>query len=168
MHCGVAQVKRWTENERWQVDWAKWSKDSVSLMQSRNEQWLRAFRLADVPYDWNLDDGTLRFVQSVRVVLADICVVGTVSAYEGSFLWGWANDSLPVAVTNGLLPVRRFGEEHGLEFLMTAEIAGGREEGLECAAIAGRIQNAEGVFVDTCGDVTMFFTLSGFREGHKA
>jgi hypothetical protein len=96
--------------------------------------------------------------------LANICVVGTASARERSFLWGWANESLPAAVTSALLPVRRFGEEHDLGLLLSPEIPGGRAEGLECAAIAGRIQDAEGVFVDTCGDITMFFTLSEFRE----
>ena len=146
------------------MNWASWSKDAVALMQSRNEDWRRSFGLVDATYHWDLDSATMRFESPSRTVLASLCVVGTTSASEGTFLWGWANRSLPAAVTGGLDVVRRFGEEHDLPLLVSPEIPGARAEGLECTAIAGRIQDAAGVFVDTCGDVTMFFTLAGFRE----
>jgi hypothetical protein len=35
-------------------------------------------------------------------------------------------------------------------------------------AIAGRVQNASGGFVDATGDLTLFFTLSHFRVRYDA
>lgn len=146
------------------MDWAHWSKEACALMQSRNDCWRRSFGLVDATYHWDLGSATIRFEGKGSLVLADLCVVGTTSASEGTFLWGWANESLPPAVTSGLEVVRRFGQEHDLPLLVVPEMPGARAEGLECAGIAGRIQDAAGVFVDTCGDVTMYFTLAGFRE----
>ena len=59
--------------------------------------------------------------------------------------------------------MRAFGIEHQLARLIDNEWQGGRAEGLEMAAIAGRVLNAEGVFIENMGDVTMFFALSNFR-----
>ena len=35
-------------------------------------------------------------------------------------------------------------------------------------AVAGRILDADGVWVDRCGDVTMYFALSGIRHTGRA
>lgn len=58
--------------------------------------------------------------------------------------------------------VRRFGITHDLPLFTTPEWPGGRAEGLEMLA-AGRIQEASGGFIDTAGDLILFFTLHQFR-----
>jgi hypothetical protein len=42
-------------------------------------------------------------------------------------------------------------------------MAGGWPDGLETLAVAGRIQDADGAFVGDTGDISLFFTLAGFR-----
>jgi hypothetical protein len=54
--------------------------------------------------------------------------------------------------------------EHDLDMLITPALSGGRAEGLEALAIAGRVLDAEGVWVDEAGDLTLFFALFNFRE----
>jgi hypothetical protein len=124
----------------------------------------REFALVGAPYHWNLDQAVMEFSPQGRRVLAELCLVGTTSESEASFLWGWANASLPTQCVDGLATVRQFGLEHDLPLLVTAEIPGGRAEALECAAIAGRVLDAAGVFVESTGDVTLFFALRNFRE----
>jgi hypothetical protein len=75
----------------------------------------------------------------------------------------WDLDTAELVFQRALDLVRAFGELHDLPLLTTPEWPGGRAEGLEMLAIAGRIQDASGGFVDADGDLTLFFTLTDFR-----
>lgn len=137
-------------------------------MQARNEAWIDGFALAGVPYTWNIDQARLRFARESGAVVADLCVVGTASASDGTFLWAWANDGVPKQAWQRLHAVIGFGQQHGLDLLTTPEWSGGQPEGLEMLGVAGRILDAEGTFVDTHGDLTMFFLLFDIREERAA
>ena len=145
------------------TDWGEWSRQAVTAMEAHNEAWVTRFTLQRAPYRWDLDTAELIFERAVDRVVADICVVGTVSAAQGTFQWAWANEVIPPAARQGLELVRTFGEAHDLPRLVTPEWPGGRADGLEMLAIAGQVQDASGGFVEATGDLTLFFTLSHFR-----
>jgi hypothetical protein len=145
------------------TDWGEWSRQAVTAMQAQNEAWLTRFALQHNPYRWDLDTGQLIFERAVDRVVADACLVGTVSAAQGTFLWAWANEVIPPMAKQGLELVRTFGETHDLPLLVTPEWPGNRGDGLEMLAISGRVQDASGGFVDVAGDLTLFFTLRRFR-----
>jgi hypothetical protein len=63
-----------------------------------------------------------------------------------------------------LARVREFGEAQSLDLLIRPQWPGGRPEGLEMAAVAGRILDADGIWIEETGDVTLFFALSNFRR----
>jgi hypothetical protein len=144
-------------------DWGEWSRQAVAEMQARNEEWVTRFSLQGAPYRWDLGTAELRFERASDHVVADICLIGTVSEAQGTFLWAWANETTPSTAVRGLELIRTFGEAHDLPLLTTSEWQGGLADGLEMLAIAGRIQDATGVFVDREGDLTLLFTLSRFR-----
>ena len=121
------------------VNWAQWSCDAVAAVTAMNEAWIERHGLRNAPYVWDLAQGLLTFRSSGRVVTANICVVGTASDSDQTFLWAWANDSLPRASVRGAHAVREFGAEHDLGLLVTPEIPGGVAQGKECAAIAARV-----------------------------
>src|SRR5438067_2465532 len=87
----------------------------------------------------------------------------SVSACEKTFLWAWANEAIPLGAQDRLLDVRAFGATHGLDLLTTAEWPAERAEGLEMLAVAGRVPDADGVFVDSVSDLTLFLVLHRFR-----
>jgi hypothetical protein len=141
------------------TDWSAWSRDAVALMQDRNRDWIARFELEKAPYHWDLEHATITFTRpGDRAVVADICVVGTTES-NGTFRWAWANDALPAVALAQPDRVREFGRSHDLGLLTDAEWPGGRAEGLEMLAVAGRILGAEGAWVDTSGDLTLFFLL---------
>ena len=147
-----------------EMDWAAWSREAVSRLQERNRGWMERFGLdAGAPYRWDLERATLTVSRGDDAVVADLCLVGTASATAGTFRWAWANDELPAAMRRRLDEVRSFGHEHDLPLLKDAEWPGGRAEGLEMLAIAGRVLDAEGAWVEEDGDVTTFMLLSRFR-----
>ena len=145
------------------TDWGEWSREAVALMQRRNEAWQAQYQLKGAAYRWDLDAGSINFEIEARSVRADITVVGTASTCEGTFLWAWAN-TFPAHVLHGLEAVREFGRINDLALLTTAEWPGGHAELLEMVAVAGRILDGDGVFVDTSSDVTIGFVLRNFRE----
>lgn len=155
-----AQVVSQTDNV---TDWTEWSRQAVAVMQARNEAWISRFDLGHAPYRWDLVTAELRFERATDHVVADLCLVGTVSEQEGTFVWAWDNDAIPATAKRGLDVVRTFGTTHDLPRLITPEWPGGRADGLEMLAIAGRIQEASGGFVDKEGGVLLFFTLRHFR-----
>ena len=97
-------------------------------------------------------------------VIADICVIGSLSQSEGTFLWAWANEAIPPQARRGLEGVREFGERNALGLLTRPEWPSDAAGGLEAAAVSGRILDARGVWVAPTGDVTLYFALSNFRS----
>lgn len=147
------------------ADWGEWSREAVQLMQERTNAWVRDYSLQDRHYHWSLDDAKLVFPSEGDEVIADICVLGSLSVSEGTFLWAWANEAIPSQARRGLERVREFGEENGFEPLTKPEWSADRADGLEMTAIAARVLDAAGVWVAPTGDVTLFFALSNFRRG---
>ncbi len=145
-------------------DWSAFSREAVATMQARNDAWMARFGLDGSSYEVALDEACLRFRKARSEVLADLCVVGTVSHAEGVFVWAWAHDSFPALAVAELADVIRFGQEHDLALLTEPGFPGDRSDGLECASIAGFVQQAEGVFVDYLEGMDVFFTLTNFRE----
>jgi len=148
---------------RAEADWSTWSKEAVRLIQERNHAWMRDFGLGGCQYEWNLDNAQILFRSDSTEVVADLCVVGSVSEAEGTFQWAWANESIPCQARRGLEKVRVFGESNGLDLLTTPEWIGSRSEGLEMSAVAARLLDAAGVWIETSPDITLFFALFRFR-----
>jgi hypothetical protein len=153
--------------EKEDTDWGEWSREAVRVMQERNEQWSEAYGLASARYYWDIVAAQIVFERPADVVVADICIVGSVSESEGTFLWSWANEAIPDKSRAGIAAVRAFGAENDLRLLIDPEWPANRAEGLEMLAIAGRILNAEGAWVDAGDNVTLFFTLHNFRTSPK-
>ncbi len=133
-------------------------------MQERNSACIRNYRLEGCPYQRSLGDAQLVFRSESDEVVCDICVIGSVSRSEGTFCWAWANAAIPSGAQRDLARVREFGRVEALELLVRPQWPGGRPEGLEMAAVAGRILDADGIWVAESGDVTLFFALSNFRR----
>jgi len=150
------------------TDWHEWSRQAVAEMQARNRAWIERFSLERAPYHWDLDSAVLTFQRAGDCVTADLCVIGTAFSAQRIFRWAWADETIPTVARRGLDLVRAFGEKHDLPLLITPEWSGGRAEGLEMVAVAGRIQGASGAFVDQAVDLTLFFTLSNFRVAPRA
>jgi hypothetical protein len=133
-------------------------------MQERNGAWIRSYSLEGCPYQWSLDDAQLVFRSDSAEVVSDLCVIGSVSRSAGTFCWVWANEAIPSRAQHDLARVREFGMAQALGLLIRPQWPGGRPEGLEMAAVAGRILDADGIWIEETGDVTLFFALSNFRR----
>ena len=141
-------------------DWGRWSREAVAQLKERGEALRERHGLTNgTGYFWDLAVPSIRFEPETGPVSFRIQCVGTVSKHEGTFLWAWANDGLPPAGTRDLDTVREFGEAHQLGLLTDAEWAGGHGEALEMLAIAGRVLDADGFWIDPHDDGALYFVL---------
>jgi hypothetical protein len=98
-------------------------------------------------WDYELEVGTLTFSSDgIPRVVAAIQAVGSTSNSSGTWMWGWANQSLPAKVTDQLYRVKRFGERENLTQLTEAKLVGDEQVGWEMAAIAARILEGKGAY----------------------
>ncbi|NVB85791.1 MAG: hypothetical protein HOV81_45935 [Kofleriaceae bacterium] len=136
------------------MDWAAWSRDSVSQLSARARDLLARHSLAEsAPYRWDLETAALKLGNASF----GLVTVGTITG--GSFLWSWANDSIPPAAKVGIDKVRQFGIDNDLELLIESCAPGGLPQGQECLAIAARILDADGSWIDATDAGYILFAL---------
>ena len=99
-----------TSPDAGETDWAAWSREAVETMMARNAEWPRQFGLLAAPqYHWDLQNASLVLQGPLHAVQGTVCLVGTSSQSDGSFVWSWANASIP-AQHGQALEMLRFGQ----------------------------------------------------------
>lgn len=121
---------------------------AVHELKQLNENCNKQFYLDSWPrWNYDLERGTLTFSwEDVPKVIATIQVVGTTSISGGTWLWGWANAHLPVAVTKAIEKVRELGKAEGLTELTRAKSKDDKFLGWEMTAIAAKVLGAKGAY----------------------
>jgi len=96
-------------------------------------------------WDYDSEAGTIVFsTQRVPKVVAQVQVVGTTSAKSNTWLWAWANESVPRDLMASALAVRDFGQREGLGALVEPELPDDEFIGWEMTAIAAKVAGGIG------------------------
>jgi hypothetical protein len=125
------------------------------------------FNIGDWPrYDYDVDHCTLVFSEGkgkAPRVRASIQLVGSVALGAGTWLWAWANDWWPKPVCEAAETACRFGEEHGIEELISGYATDDdlNELGWAFTAIAAKVVGALGGYRTPTDDGYLFFV---YRE----
>lgn len=95
-------------------------------------------------------------------VVAHVLFVGSVANKPGTWLWSWADSSAPKSMSEPILRVRKFGEDHGFKKLTEPSWPGDKTDGWDMTAAAAFILSAKGVYrapyEDGSGYVFLVFT----------
>jgi len=136
------------------MDWGAWSHEAVSLMATRTQALLARHAIpTGSQYHWDLDAGTF-------VIGGLTCRLVTIGTTAGdSFLWSWASDAIPATGKADIHRVRQFGVENDLGLLAEPCAPGGLAQGKECLAIAARVLDAQGGWIDQTANGFIFFAL---------
>jgi len=98
-------------------------------------------------WSYDLEQGTLVFSNDDDLgVVATIQAAGSISTISNTWLWGWANASLPETVTSALQAVRDFGEEQGIQKLTNENWSASEADGWEMSAVTNRIIGGKGIY----------------------
>lgn len=96
-------------------------------------------------WDYDGDLGTITFSEGgLAKVIAEVQLVGTTSTRSGTWLWGWANDSVPRSRTIQIDQVRAFGIAESLPVLSEPSWHDDEYHGWEMTAIAAKLLHARG------------------------
>ena len=148
---------------------ATFKHEAIHELRDLNERCDRDLQIFAWPrWDYDLDRGTLTFSRDgVPGIRASIQVIGSTSKTGGTWLWAWANTSLPENVTQGAAGVRAFGQTENLPSLTEASLPDDEYLGWEMTAVAAKVLAAKGAY--RCpgdnGFLYMVYTTIGFVSG---
>jgi hypothetical protein len=127
---------------------SKFRHQAVHELMHLNQLCEEQFRISALPrWDYELGRGTLTFSENgVPKVSAMIQVVGTTSVSDGTWMWGWANKSLPQRVKTAVGKVREFGRAESISELTKSVLPDDEHLGWEMTAIAAKVLGAKGAY----------------------
>ncbi|MFJ3794098.1 DUF6882 domain-containing protein [Kitasatospora sp. NPDC090091] len=151
-------------DDRSQHDHSDWEEVVFAARErarSRQARMIERYGLSgDVQYDWSLDDAVITWSRGGEVFLTGrLTMIGSVSLSRGTWLWSWANDSLPRAALGDIEKVRRFGEANGHPVLPWPGFDHHPELVAEARMVAASVLDAEGLWADSLDDVQLHFLV---------
>jgi hypothetical protein len=100
--------------------------------------------------EWSLDqdERILRFMDELGAVRIEtpVSIVGTFSEASGSWMWGWANQSLVPSIGSAAAAVRDYGVAKGISDFTEPKIACDEQEAWAMAAAAWTIIGGSGIY----------------------
>jgi hypothetical protein len=127
---------------------SKFRHEAVHELMRLNELCEQEFRISSwARWDYDLERGTLTFSQDGEPrLVASIQVIGTTSISGQTWMWGWANESLPASVRKSVAKVRAFGESERINELTAAELPDDEYLGWAMTAVAAKVLGAKGAY----------------------
>ncbi|TFC07985.1 DUF6882 domain-containing protein [Cryobacterium mannosilyticum] len=112
---------------------------------------------------WSADlaGGTISFEFPDRVITGEVELLGSYVLSAGTWLWGWANESVPESATGASRKVRAIATRPGLELLAEAKLQMPAEVADDLANIAVGIGGLDGWYR---GPSTTQYVYLGFRD----
>ena len=142
-------------------------------------------------WEYDLGSGELVFSDhAAPMLITKFQVVGTISTVTSTWLWSWANRTIPRPVKRDILRVRRFGKKHQVPPLMVehwhidpdgerllgpdpeAPVYGGwsshwlagNHHGWHMAGIAAMLLQAKGAYRCAQGETILYFVFTDVRR----
>jgi hypothetical protein len=113
-------------------------------------------------WDMDMERGDLIF--SNRDGMTATCpaqVIGSHNSAGGTWMWAWANPSIPDSLKVDALKVKEYGESHQIERLTNPEFAADEMEAWTLTALATKLCESQGAYRGPAGRNAVFMT---FRE----
>jgi hypothetical protein len=116
-------------------------------------------------FEWNTEKAEIVFSsEGVSIVRADLQFVGSIAGGKRTWLWGWANESIPPAATSRLAQIRQYGEEQGFSKLTEPKWVPEDSDGHDIMIVSAWILGAPAFFHDHAGNAALFFVLDRFQR----
>lgn len=112
-------------------------------------------------WDMDMDQGDLIF--SNRDGATATCpaqVIGSYDSVNGTWMWAWANGSIPETLTVDSRKVKQYGESHQIDKLTTPEFAADETEAWTLTALAAKLCESQGAYRGPAGRNAVFMTFS--------
>lgn len=147
-------------------NWAEFLSKATAYLSSQQDAAIRKFALESWKrFDVDPDTGTLTFSTGGKPgVVAHVLAVGSITGKPPTWLWSWADSSLPETLSEPMLRVRKFGKDHGFKKLTDPNWPGDKSDGWKMAAAAAYILSAKGAYRAPYGDGAVFLIFTDIRR----
>jgi hypothetical protein len=128
--------------------WVQFFSKAADYLTRQQDAAKREFNLESWKrYDLDPKTGTLTFSTGGKPgVVAHVLIVGSIADKPGTWLWSWADSSVPDSMSDPLLRVRQFGKDHGFDKLANPDWPGDKTDGWDMTAAAAFILSAKGAY----------------------
>lgn len=115
-------------------------------------------------YDLDPENAQFTFLsQGVVRVRADMCVAGTLSLTEGTWLWSWANADVPKPARRDVEWLAAFGSENDIKQLVEPKQLAEEVDAWELASVACFLLEAHGIYRAPREQMHAFLLLDDLR-----
>jgi hypothetical protein len=110
---------------------------------------------------WNIDQrtGLITWQLPDRTAIAPVQVIGSYDPSTASWLWAWANNSVPPVMAQGSRAVHDWAAANGHTALNLPRIEADLDRATAMAALALRVTEATGYFRGNGGETIPFLTF---------
>ena len=118
------------------------------------------FQLKAARWDVDLDAGCIEFLSPQGLhTTAAMQVIGTINSQDGTWLWAWANPSIPPGLCAHSNAVKMYGTRHHIERLVSSKLASSESEAWDFTAIASKLGGGQGAYRGPSGTTLVFMTF---------
>jgi hypothetical protein len=112
-------------------------------------------------WDMDMDRGDLVFSnRDGTTATCPIQIIGSHGSLGGTWLWAWANPSVPDSLRIDSMKVKEYGESHQIERLTTPEFRADEREAWALTALAVKLCESQGAYRGPAGSTAVFMTFS--------
>ena len=119
---------------------------------------------------WSLDmsRGDLLFTfNDGLVATCPAQIAGSLDTSDASWLWAWANPSIPDELKRDSLRVREYGQQRKIERLIAEEWPCTEEDAWRMAALTCKLCDGQGVYRGPAGSALVFITFKSVKLHKK-
>lgn len=140
-------------------------KRAADAVGKRQDAMLERFKIRTYKrYDVSQEQGLIVFsTDGTPYVVADVQLVGSYSDTSKTWLWAWANDSIPAGLVADSKRVHAFGEARRLERLTKDKWPATEEDGWEMANFQAHITGADLTYRTRFPQGWSYLTLRNMR-----
>lgn len=132
---------------------------------AERSMWAKAEVLRGARTAIDQDTGVATIGRAQGITRCNFTVLGTWSAVAGSWLWGWANNSIDTKFVERLNAVRALGQSKGVASLVESSVPGLQQDAQRLAAVAVQVIGAEAVAtLRTAPSSLMYVGLFGLHS----
>jgi hypothetical protein len=111
--------------------------------------------------EWHLEMERADLVLKLpgRQVIAAAQIIGSYESESGKWQWSWANPSVPEHLTSDARRLKEYGEQQGIQLLVSPHWSGPETDCWYMAALACRLCACQGAYRGPMGNVYTFLTF---------
>jgi hypothetical protein len=141
-------------------DFARLQQNSIEELKVKTDAHKQIWADKIERWDLNQDSGNLVF--ALKDGMKAVCpaqIIGSYNSKDQTWLWAWANPSIDEKLKADALKLKKYGEEHHIDRLITRKWVGTEEDAWAMVALAVKLCGEQGAYRGPAGTTYVFIAF---------